>query len=382
MYGQNTIEDVWTFELAAPQKNSIATAMTKFSESRALLVVVELRDGSFGIGEAGTGHTGQASRTIPALRALIEGPYKSMLIGQPLNVTGLRRKLESAFKLEFRGIGAAAMSGIDIALWDLFAKTLDRPLCEVLGGGSRPVIVYATGGHYRDAADGWSLEEEMRSYVDAGFNSVKMKVGGASARVDFERVSAVRAAIGSHIGLAADASYAMTPKQAVAFSSQIEPLGIDFFEAPVALNNVAGLAEVRERSPLPIAGNELASTLMAFKEYVLGGCLDYVQPSLSMCGGITEAIRIAALASAFSLPVTLQSSGSSVATLASAHFAAAIPDVHSFELNQVHKGLTGQLHEEPLTLVDGRVAPPTAPGLGVTASLAELRAFRAVERAL
>lgn len=376
MYGQNTIEDVWTFELAARQMRSIATATTRFSESRALLVVVELRDGSFGIGEAGTGHTGQASRTIPALRALIEGPYKSMLLGQSLNVAGLRRKLESAFKLEIRGIGAAALSGVDIALWDLFAKTLDRPLFEVLGGGSRPVNVYATGGHYRDAEDDWSLEEEMASYVEAGFNAVKMKAGGASAGADFERVSGVREALGPHIGLAVDASYAMTPKQAVAFSRRIEPLGIDFFEAPVALDNIVGLAEVRGQSPIPIAGNELASTFRAFRELILQGCLDYVQPSLSMCGGITEAVRIAALASAFSLPVTLQSSGSIVATLASVHFAAANPDVHSFEMNQVHKGLIGQLREESLPLSGGRVEPPVAPGLGITSSLAELRKLR------
>ena len=372
----NTIADVWTVELAAALGGSLATATTEFSESRVLLVVVELNDGTFGVGEAGVGHTGQAARTIPALRCLIEGPYRSLLIGQQLNLTVLRGRLESAFKLEIRGLGAAALSGVDIALWDLLAKTLDRPLCEVLGGGRTGVDVYATGGQYRSATAGWSLEKEVRGYVQSGFTAVKMKVGKASASVDLERVRAVRAVLGPDIALAVDASYGFTPKQALAFARLIEPFRIDFIEAPVALGDIEGLAEVRRGSSIPIAGNEFASTVAAFKELIAHRCVDYVQPSLIMCGGITEAARIAALAGAAGLPVTLQAAGSIISTLASVHFAAANSAVVSCEVNQVHSGLGSGLSAEGLPVRQGKVKPPSAPGLGVTASLAELRELR------
>ena len=376
-----TISNVWTLELACPLATPLATSTTRFAESRALLVVVEDGDGGFGVGEVGTGHLGRAHLIIPALKALIEGPLRALLVGRAVNINDLNHSLYNFVRLESRGLIAAAISGLDIAFWDLQSKRYGRPLCEVLGGALKDVPVYATGGHYRQssARGHHELTAEMVGYVGRGFTAVKMKVGGASAAHDGERVAAVRAALGPSVGIAVDASYALMPRTALELVREIAPHRIDFLEAPVALQDTTGLAEVRERSVIPISGNEFASTAGAFHELISRRCVDLVQPSLTMCGGITEALKIVTLAAAQGLPVTLQSTGSAVAVLASLHFAAASPCVVSTELNQVHAKLFALLGEHPV-VTNGAARPPSAPGLGLVESLDTLRELAAASR--
>lgn len=377
------ISNVWSVEIACPLTVPLATSTTRFAESRALLVVVEDSDGSFGVGEVGTGHLGRAHLVTPALKALIEGPFRSLLVGRALNINDLNHSLYNVVRLESRGLIAAAIGGLDIAFWDLQSKRYGRPLCEVLGGAIKDIPVYATGGHYRATSsrgdDHHELTDEMLGYVARGFTAVKMKVGGASAVHDGERVAAVRQALGPETGIAVDASYALTPRTALELVREIAPYRIDFLEAPVALYDTAGLAELRGLSVIPIAGNEFASTVGAFSELISRRCVDLVQPSLTMCGGITEAMKIVALAAAQGLPVTLQSTGSAVAVLASLHFAAAFPQVVSTELNQIHAGLFTVLGEHPV-VTNGAARPPCAPGLGITEPIDTLRELASREQ--
>lgn len=363
------ITDVWTAELHRPLDVTFSNPLLSFDESRTLLVVIETDAGVFGVGEAEAGH-----RPAPALRALIEQQFRPVLIGKDATqIVGLSEALKRSVILEPRGIHAAAISGIDIALWDLRSRSLGVPLYEVLGGAPDPIPVYASGGIYAPQKGPGDLADEMRGYVQDGFTMLKMKIGGASLAQDYERARAVRDAIGPSIPVAVDASYAFSASDAIRWVQTLEPLGLAFLEAPVALEDHAGMARVRSMTSVPVAGNELASSCFAFRELIERQCVDLVQFNVTICGGITEALRIAGLAYAVRSPVTLQCSASAITLATSLHLAAALPTVHSVEYHQVHKILFEDLPEGLFALEGGCIRPPGAAGIGIPVNLTDLK---------
>lgn len=365
------ITDVWVAELARPLGRNLSNPLLSFSESRTVVVVVETDGGPWGIGEAWAAH-----RPSPALRTLIEQQIRPLLIGaDPSDVEHLHDRIERSFSHESRGMVAAALSGVDIALWDLRGRAADAPIFRLLGGSARPLPVYASGGIYAAGEGVAELAAEMCAYVGGGFRMVKMKIGGAPLDVDLARVRAVREAIGPGVGIAVDACYyAYDADAAIRAGRALEPMGIAFLEAPVAPHDREGMAAVRAALDIPIAGNEVASTRHAFRDLIQGGCVDLVQPNVTIAGGITETLRIAALAREAGLPITFQASASAITLAASLHVASSLPNVHSVEYHQVHQLLfdgTG----DAFGLRDGALAAPEAPGLGLPFRPDEIRAL-------
>ncbi len=343
-------------------------------KSEAALVVVETDEGLTGYGEA--------KGTPPVMRAIVESRLKPALLGQdPTRVEYLWERMYSASRTglalkygrpyhghNVRGEFTCAMSGVDVALWDIFGKSLGVPVYKLLGGGVRDRIrAYGSGGWAGPGAAG----AELAGYVEKGFGAVKMRVGGLDDE-DFPtrsvtRLREVREAIGPKVDLMMDAHGALTANQAVQIARLAEEFRISWFEEPVAVaDDLAGLAEVRQRTTIPIATGENACTRFEFQAIVDTRAADVLQPDIAIAGGLTETRRIAALAHARGVVVAPHVWGSALLWAASLQFAAATPNCVILEFCQAYSPLLYDLLTTPVAVgTDGNVEIPTGPGLGV-----------------
>jgi D-galactarolactone cycloisomerase len=367
------IERVWAVEVSRPLATRSGNPLRTWEQSCALLVVVETDSGEWGVGESMAGH-----RSAPGLRAIVEEELAPVLLGR--HPGALRELVDELWRqslLEPGGVFAAAISGVEIALWDLAGKLSGLPVYRLLGGSrSRPVPAYASGGLYGEGKTAADLASEVASYAEAGFRAVKVKVGGADLEEDRGRIGAAREVLGDGVKLAVDGCYAFTAKEALRWERALEPLGIWFFEAPVAIDDLEGLAEVRRGSRVAIAGMEFASPRSAFARMARARCVDILQPNVTVCGGLLEAAAVGALASSSHLEISFQCSTSSVALAASLHVASALDVVHSIEVHQVHRLLAD---EAPGIAIDERgatIRAPDRPGLGLRLDLDALRSMR------
>jgi L-alanine-DL-glutamate epimerase-like enolase superfamily enzyme len=264
-----------------------------------------------------------------------------------------------------RGIAAAALAAVDIALWDLLGKITGQPLYRLLGAAGERVRCYASGGLYGPERTPESLGGEVADALARGFVDFKLKVGGAALAEDVARVAAARRALGPGGRLMVDAVYSLDVPGALRLARALGPQDVYWFEAPVHPDDVAGAARVNRDGGIPVCGNENEHGIDRYRELVTARAVDYVQFNLSACGGITEGRRIAALAGAFRLPVTLQASSSCVLLAASLHLAAALPHCDSVEYHMVHQWLREKAPAGAFAVEDGWMRPPAGAGLGV-----------------
>jgi len=256
------------------------------------------------------------------------------------------------------GLGAMAVSAVDVALWDLKAKLLELPLVSLLGTVHEQVPIYGSGGFcsYTDSR----LAEQLAGWVAQGIPRVKMKVGRASER-DLERARVARKAIGEEAELYMDANGAFSPKQALRFAEGFAELGVNWFEEPVSSNDIEGLRLVRAQGPagMDVAAGEYASTLADFRGLV--GAVDCLQADATRCGGVTGLLAAAALAEAHELDL----SGHTAPSI-HAHVLGAVPKLRHLEWFHDHVRIERMLFDGFLEPEGGSVRPdPTRPGLGV-----------------
>jgi D-galactarolactone cycloisomerase len=268
----------------------------------------------------------------------------------------------------------AAISAVDIALWDIAGKALEMPIYQLIGGACRDRIpAYASGLFKRDVADETrALQDEARGYVEAGFGAVKMKIG-FGAECDVRNVRAVREAIGADALLAVDANCAYDVGTALDVGYQIAECDLYWYEEPVAPDELEGYREIRQKLPMRIAGGEQLQGRWAFREPLQKRCLDIVQPDISIAGGFSECIKIQAMASANRVRVLPHMWGTAIRLAATLHWQATIPDYPEgmgpepslFEFDMTENALRTELAIEPIRAVDGSVAVPQGPGLGI-----------------
>jgi len=345
----------------------------------ALLVEVETDGGITGIGEAGVG--GGSTKHV------IEQQLRPMLVGEdPLLIEGLWQKMFARTR-QFgrRGIVMNAISGVDIALWDIAGKAAKLPVYRLLGACRDRVEAYASGGFYQEGKSADDLAGEAEGYRARGFRGMKMKIGrnpstqthlrhlAANARMcevepeaDIERVAAVRGALGPQAKLMVDVNCAWSPSFAIEMGRALEPYKLYWIEEPVATDDIDGSARVADALATPIAGYETEIGLYGFRELITRGAVDIVQPDIAWTGGFSEGRRIAALAQAHHLMVAPHAFGGAVLLAASLHFAAAIPNALMLEFDQNPNGLRDELLKEPIRAdADGMIRLPERPGLGV-----------------
>ena len=358
------------------------------TESHAVIVKVDTDKGLTGYGEVHTGY-GYTRGACWSAKTVVEKELGPEIMGddptRPEYIwekmyNGPRTELALTYghacpRLGRRGITVCAMSGIDMALWDIFAKSLNVPIYKLLGGGYRTKIpAYASGGHAPPEHAG----EEAMSYIDKGFRAMKMRVGGMDAPqvVDgsIARIKAVRDAIGDDIALMLDAHGSLNVSQAIQLAQKAEPYGISWFEEPVPSDNWDGMARVRNSTSIPISTGENDFTQFDFRDIIAKEAADILQPDLAVVGGFTAARRVAALAHAANLQCVPHVWGSAILFAASLHLAAAIPNCSIFEFRMGNCGFFTDLLEEPFSIdSDGCVTVPEKPGLGVDFDLEEAK---------
>ena len=341
------------------------------------LVEVSTDQGITGWGECfGPGNVALANRGI------VEQVIAPMVVG------------EDAFAREFiwhkvynllrdhgqKGMPLQALSGVDIALWDIAAKAAGQPLYRLLGGKCRERIeVYGYGMMLRREPDlAKSFAEEAAALAARGYAALKMKVG-MGAKQDIGLAQAVRRALSPDIRLMVDANHCYTASDALYVGRALDELGVYWFEEPVAPEDHAGYRLLRQRLNTNIAGGEAEFTRWGWRDLIRHECLDIAQPEVCALGGISEYLKVLALLHAQFIPTVNHVWGSAVAVAVNLHLLAAMPDLpggmHQWapmlEYDTTQNPFRDQLATVPLDLdaqvaaTGGFVAPPEAVGIGV-----------------
>jgi L-alanine-DL-glutamate epimerase-like enolase superfamily enzyme len=275
-----------------------------------------------------------------------------------------------------RGVTISALSGIDIALWDLLGQSLGVPVWQLLGGRrAERMPAYASGGW----ADAGGIGKQLQSYVSqGGFTAVKMRIGvfDGSPAASAERVLAARAALGPKVELMCDAHGTFTVSEARQFCHLVRDCDLAWFEEPVTADDKRGLAEVRRGTSIPIASGESDCTRFDFRELIELRAADILQPDPAICGGITETMRIGALASAANLRMAPHLWAGAPAFAAGLHVAAACPAAHILEFSLGANPMIHELIEERFAVESGMLEIPDRPGLGITVREDFVRQYR------
>jgi galactonate dehydratase len=354
------ITDIKTFLMQAqfPPENAYATAdgagaqgrVSSQSGSRNWLFLKIYTDaGITGIGEC-SGWPRVVERAVQDLTALLIGE-------DPGNIERLWQKLFSAMMGHgMTGVvGAGALSGIDMALWDIKGKVLQTPVWNLLGGKVRDRIrVYSHA----------NTPEVALSLKARGITAIK--AGGVSRIVD--KVDAIRCAVGDDMDIMVDLHGPpwMTTKDAIITGKALEPYGLLFYEDPVAPENIDSLARIQDHVAIPLAAGERFATIWGMRPLIERELVDVIQPDTGRAGGISQLMKIAAMAEAHHITVAPHSGSlGPIAEVAALHVLAAIPNTLILErLEDDWAGRYEVTDPVPKT-IDGYLSVSDAPGLGI-----------------
>ncbi|MCA1440095.1 mandelate racemase/muconate lactonizing enzyme family protein [Ensifer sp. IC4062] len=360
---------------ASRQHRSDFGRLTTFD---AAILRIETDDGIVGWGE-GKNAAGSAG-TYGTLVHMLNHEVGPRLVGRdPADISaiwemlynGVRHETAAASghampELSRRGLSIAAISAVDIALWDILGKSLGVPVWKLLGGRKADRLpAYASGG--------WESAEkiggQLQSYIaNGGFKAVKMRVGAMdrAPHVSAARVRAARKALGPSVDIMVDAHGTYTVADAKRFIHLVEDCDLAWFEEPVIADDKAGMAEVRAAGKVPIAAGESEATRFAFRDLAVLRSADIFQPDPAFCGGITEAMRIGVIASAFNLRFAPHLWAGAPCFFSGLHICAASPASFVIEYSVGANPMIHDLVEEIVAVRDGMIEIPDKPGLGFT----------------
>jgi D-galactarolactone cycloisomerase len=330
------------------------------------LVEVETDAGVRGIGEAfGNPHvTREYFRMVEPLfagRSVFDFDHVEARVRNAMYHLGVGNQL------------TACLAAINVALFDAIARSFGVRVCDLIGGcGTTRIPAYASTGFFSNDPDR-QLSHMLAEAAGHPYAGAKIKIG-RGLKSDVERVREAREALGPDKLLMVDINGAYTADIALACARAIEPYDIHWIEEPLPPGDLAGYAELRARSPIPIAAGEAHHTVRDFRNLIDGRCVDIVQPSIAGTGGLTEAKRIAALAQAHNLRVAPHVWGGAVGLATACHFIASLPagphtDHPPFpqmlEFDMSDNALRTGLLKVPLKLDAGHILLPDGPGLGI-----------------
>ena len=374
------ITDVETYVLLADNYDPNLTS----SAQDTCLVIIKTDEGIEGYGECDTSPW--------VAKAFIESPgthtmdqcVKDILIGSdPLKIDDLWSKIYVGTAMTGRrGAGVNAISAVDMALWDIRGKYENKPVFELMGGKKQDEIIpYASlqpvGHSFQEYKD--SLVEWATKAKDLGFRAVKSEVtlngpyahSGLNEHDDktTEVVAAVRKALGPDIKLMIDVQYRwLNADEALPIVKDWEEFDIYFLETPIWTDDIKGYARMHDEAPMKIAAGEWLSTRYEFEDLIINGKIDVAQPDVGRCGGLTEAMKIAKFSQEHKRIIVPHCWKTSVSISATAHFAFNTPNCAFIEYLPPQlcvEILRKELATEGFEYVDGRILPPTKPGLGI-----------------
>jgi len=321
-------------------------------------------DGLDGLGTVGVGSV--------ASKAVIDHHLKPLLVGEdPFAVERLwERMFRATLNIGRKGLVLESISALDIALWDIMGKATGQPVYNLLGGRTKNRIrAYVSQNYARE--DLGLVRDEAAGYMERGFTALKMRFGygprdgEAGKRKNYELVAAVREAIGPDVDLMADAYMGWDVSYAVDMIHRLEDLRLRWVEEPIVPDNIDGYVRIRASVRTPIAAGEHEFTRWGYRELLQRGAVDVLQPDVNRMGGITEARKVFALASAFDVPVIPHSSQSHNAHLIGASLNA--PLIEYFPRDTIRTGymFCHEFFDGEPEVQDGFIALPEEPGLGI-----------------
>ncbi len=351
----------YPLSVPVPKEQQVTLGIGRMIKRDAVIVKVKTESGIAGYGEA---HHG---RCPGGVAHIVNTTIRELALGMDAaDVVSIWSRIYK-MQLGSHGMGSAcclAMSGLDMALWDIRGKASGWPLYRLLGSSRRAVPAYAGGvalGYQPTSA----LLEEIQQKVAGNYQALKLRVGDSVKR-DMERVEAVRAAY-PEMDILTDANTGYSLKDARQVMPVFDQLGVGWLEEPFPAHDFRSYAIAASYGTTPIALGENTYTRFEFHRIIEDGVVQVLQPDLSKSGGITEALRIAAMASAWKLPVHPHTSISGLNMAASVHFLASVENGGYYEAdistcNPLRDELISQAFES-----DGRgfVFPNDKPGLGV-----------------
>lgn len=307
--------------------------------------------------------------------------FKQWLVGEdPTRIEHLWRLMYNGSRFPGGSILNAAISGIETALWDLKGKIHGVPVHQLLGGRCRDRVRVYLGISGKTPAE---CARAARNAQAQGFTAVKMGpqpprseklpwsqvLRGAAARLE-----AVRRAVGDDLDIGLDPhARIFEPYKALELAEAVKPYRPLFLEEPLRPENREAMGQLRQKCPVPIATGEMLYTKYEFRDLIAAAGADILQPDLLLCGGILEAKKIAAMAEAHYLTVAPHSPLGPMSTAVSVHFAASTGNFLILEYRIDSEGENRKLLQQPLTLRDGYLEIPDAPGLGVELNLDAFR---------
>ena len=301
---------------------------------------------------------------------------KDRLIGQdPMRTEWLWDRLYVPKLTGRKGISTRTISGIDMALWDIKAKSLGLPLYRLLGEYRRSVPVYIAGGYYEPGKGIADLQREMEGYMEQGVAGVKMKVGALSIREDAARVKAVREAIGPRALLMLDANCAYSSHRAVQFAGLVEEYDIYCLEEPVAPHDYGGMKRLADKTVIPLAAGENEYTKWGFKELIDTGAVPILNPAPFLMGGVTEFLKTAALSQAHCLELAPHGDQTINVSLGAAVGNVSYIEYYPPAYDEVWQNAFNDSLEIDR---EGRLPAPERPGIGFEPDYSVLDRFRII----
>ena len=298
-----------------------------YKHRTAHLVEIETDEGITGWGECfGPGNIALANKYI------VEKVIQPLIIGEdPINKEYIWHKVYNLLRDSGqKGMPIQALSGIDIALWDILAKKAKLPLYQLLGGKTNnkiPVYGYGMMLQKKSVEELCELfKKEANQIKEKNFKAMKMKVG-LGPKEDLKLVSAVREAIGNNFKLMVDANHAYNKNDALYVGKGLDEMEIYWFEEPVAPEDYDGYKELKEKLKTNIAGGEAEFTKYGWNQLIKNNCIDIAQPEVCGLGGITEYLKVSALAQSNFIPIVNHVWGSALSVAVNLHLLTSLPDM-------------------------------------------------------
>ena len=324
------------------------------------------------------------------ITALINGEFRSMLVGQELpnvermwsamfDCTSLEHRNRSIHTLDLanQSIKMQAVAAVDVALWDALGKALGLPVCQLLGGYRDRVPVIAIGGYYQKGKGIVEFREELMSYKGMGMAGMKLKVGRLTPKEDIERVRIAREVVGPEFIIACDANQAWTVSQAIEFSRGVQDFGVRWLEEPVRwYDQLRGLSEIRSAGRIPVCAGQGEISGYGCRDLIASNAIDVLNVDVTIAGGVTEWRRMAGMCRFLNIGMAHHEEPQ-----AALHLLAAVPNGLYVEIfpDPERDPMWFELPERHPTIENGYMLVPQEPGFGIKLRPEVIERYRADE---